>query len=63
MSSVGEGLTRRFTDVPPQTYSLLAPAFDGIAAVQFSSDPRLEGVPFAAFSAILIEQIALVPFD
>jgi hypothetical protein len=30
---------------------------------QFSSDPRLEGVPFAAFSAILIEQIALVPFD
>ena len=63
LSSVGEGLTRRFADVPAQTYSLRAPAFDGIAAVQFFSDPRLDGVPFAAFSAILIEQIALVPFD
>jgi hypothetical protein len=63
LSSVGEGLTRRFADVPAQTYALRAPAFDGIAAVQFFSDPRLDGVPFAAFSAILIEQIALVPFD
>lgn len=63
LSSVGEGLTRRFADVPTQTYSLRAPAFDGIIAVQFSSDPRLDGVPFAAFSAILIEQITLVPME
>jgi TIR domain len=63
LSSVGEGLTRRFADVPAQSYSLRAPAFDGIAAVNFSSDPRLDGVPFAAFSALLIEQITLVPFD
>jgi hypothetical protein len=47
----------------PQTYALRAPAFEGIAEVEFSSDPRLDGVPFAAFSAILIEQIALVPFE
>ena len=39
LSSVGEGLTRRFADVPAQTYSLRAPAFDGITAVQFSSPP------------------------
>jgi hypothetical protein len=63
LSSVGEGLTRRFADVPSQTYSLRAPAFEGIAEVEFSSDPRLDGVPFAAFSAILIEQITLVPFE
>jgi hypothetical protein len=63
LSSVGEGLTRRCADVPTQTYSLRAPAFEGIAAVQFSSDPRLDGVPFAAFSAILIEQVTLVPME
>jgi hypothetical protein len=63
LSSVGEGLTRRFADVPSQTYALRAPAFEGIAEVEFSSDPRLDGVPFAAFSAILIEQITLVPFE
>ncbi|TFG88616.1 MAG: toll/interleukin-1 receptor domain-containing protein [Hyphomicrobiales bacterium] len=61
LSSASEGLTRRFADVPSQSYSLRAPAFEGIAAVQFSSDPRLNGVPFAAFSAILIEQITIVP--
>ena len=63
LSSVGEALTRRFGDVPSQAYSLRAPAFDGITEVEFSSDPRLDGVPFAAFSAILIEQITLVPFE
>ena len=59
----GRRTHRRFADVPTQTYSLRAPAFDGIIAVQFSSDPRLDGVPFAAFSAILIEQITLVPME
>ena len=63
LSSAGEGLTRRFADVPAQTYSLRAPAFDGIASVQFSSDPRLDGVPFAAFSALLVEQMTFVPFE
>jgi TIR domain-containing protein len=63
LSSAGEGLMRRFGDVPAQTYALRAPAFDGIASVQFSSDPRLNDIPFAAFSALLIEQITLVPFE
>lgn len=63
LSSAGEGLTRRFADVPAQTYALRAPAFDGIAAVKFSSDPNLNGTPFAAFSALLIEQITLVLFE
>ncbi len=59
LSSASLGLVRRFADVPAQTYTLSAPGFDGIAAVKFSSDPRLDGKPFAAFSAILIEQITL----
>ena len=63
LSSAGEGLMRRFADVPAQTYSLRAPAFDGITSVTFTSDPRLNGVPFAGFSTLLIEQIALVPFE
>jgi hypothetical protein len=63
LSSAGEGLMRRFADVPAQTYSLRAPAFDGITSVKFTSDPRLDGVPFAGFSTLLIEQITLVPFE
>ena len=59
LSSVGEALTRRFGDVPSQAYSLRAPAFDGITEVEFSSDPRLNGVPFAAFSAILSSSLHL----
>jgi hypothetical protein len=40
---------------------LCAPrAFDLIAALRFDSDPRLDGKPFAAFSAILIERLTLV---
>ncbi len=61
LSSVGEGLLRRFANVPAQTYTLRAPAFEGITTVQFSSDPRLNGVPFAGFSTVLIEQIILDP--
>jgi hypothetical protein len=59
LSSTSQGLVRRFADVPAETYTLKAPAFDGIQAVRFESDPRLDGRPFAAFSAIVIEQLQL----
>ena len=59
LASVSEGLLRRFADVPARSHTLRAPAFDGIKAVRFESDPNLNGRPFAAFSAILIEQIVL----
>jgi hypothetical protein len=63
LSAASEGLTRSFGDVPARTFTLRAPAFDGIAALRFDSDPRLDGVPFAAFSAVLIESLMLVPRD
>ena len=47
--------------MPSRTYTLTAPGFEGISAVEFQSDPTLNGKPFAAFSAILIEQIELQP--
>jgi len=68
LSSQGEGI-RRFLprppdaagprEVPTRRYALRAPAFDGIAEVRFDSDPRLNGKPFAGFSAIVIEQLTL----
>jgi len=64
LSSVSEGLLRSLDEMPgdisARTYTLRTPNFDRIAAVRFASDPRLNGVPFAAFSALLIEQISLV---
>ena len=60
LSSQSEGLTRSFSDVPAVQYVLRSPAFDAIAALRFDSDPRLNGVPFAGFSAILIERLTLV---
>lgn len=60
LSSQSEGIIRSFVDVPARTYTLTAPGFEGIAAVRFDSDPRLDGVPFAAFSAILIERLTLI---
>jgi hypothetical protein len=59
LSTASLGLVRRFADVPAQTFTLTAPGFEGIKAVQFSSDPNLDGKPFAAFSAILIENLTL----
>jgi hypothetical protein len=59
VSSQSEGLTRSFSDVPAQRYVLRAPGFDRIAALRFDSDPRLNGKPFAGFSAILIERLTL----
>lgn len=68
LSSQSESIIRRLPsrgggedDVPAQSYTLRAPGFEPIVAVRFESDPRLNGVPFAAFSAILIEQITVVP--
>jgi len=58
-SSQGESITRSFRDVPPRHYILRAPGLDGIVAVRFDSDPRLDGIPFAGFSAVFIEQLTL----
>lgn len=55
-------LARRFgTDIEREVVTLRAPAFEGIAAVRFESDPRLGTTPFAAFSAILIEGVWVEP--
>src|SRR5436190_4433539 len=65
LSSQSEGLTRCWPpagckEVPAVVYALRAPAFEPIAALRFDSDPRLDGKPFAAFSAIMIERLTLV---
>ena len=61
LSSQSEGLLRcdYRHEVPARTYTLHAPAFAPIAALRFDSDPNLNGRPFAAFSALLIERITL----
>jgi hypothetical protein len=62
LDSRKRGVARRMeADIPNEIVTLDAPAFDGIVAVRFDSDPRLNGVPFAAFSAILIEGIWIEP--
>jgi hypothetical protein len=67
LSSHSEALLRSISfnpgDISAQTYRLRTPNFDRIAAVRFDSDPRLDGIPFAGFSAILIERIVLVRAD
>jgi hypothetical protein len=65
LSSQSEGLTRCWPpagckEVPAVVYPLRAPGFELIAALRFESDPRLDGKPFAAFSAIMIERLTLV---
>ena len=59
LSSQSEDLTRSFVVVPARAYTLTAPGFDGISAIRFDSDPRLNGKPFAAFSAVLIERLTM----
>ncbi len=55
-------LARRMEgDIPGDLISLDAPAFEGIAAIRFESDPRLNGRAFAAFSGILVEGLWFVP--
>lgn len=46
-----------YSDVPEQFVQLESRDGHGIAAVRFESDPRANGRPFAAFSAVLIEGI------
>jgi hypothetical protein len=47
--------------VPAHEYTLHAPGFNPIVAIRFDSNPQLDGKPFAAFDAILIERLTLVP--
>lgn len=69
LSAGGEALDTRSralgrrlgADIEREVVTLRAPAFEGIAAVRFESDPRLNGVPFAAFSAILLEGLWVEP--
>lgn len=62
LSSQSEGILSSYEDVPARTYSLRAPGLVGIVALRFESDPRdTDGVPFAAFSALLIERLTLIP--
>lgn len=60
LDSCSEGLTRSFKDVPAGTYTLSTPGYEKIAAIRFDSDPRLNGKPFAAFGAVLIEQLTMM---
>lgn len=64
LSASGKAIAERereligsYSDVPEQFVQLESQDGEGIAAVRFESDPRLNGVPFAAFSAVLIEGI------
>lgn len=61
LSSQSEGLTRAFDDVSAGVYTLRAPGFTGIKQVRFESNPQLNGKPFAAFDALLIERLELTP--
>jgi hypothetical protein len=62
IAMTSEGLTRSFSTVPAQTYSLVATGFTGIKKIRVDSDFRLNGKPFAGFGAMLIERIATTPF-
>ncbi|MGH6674024.1 MAG: TIR domain-containing protein [Xanthobacteraceae bacterium] len=57
LASQSETLLRTFKTVSARTFTLESVTFDGITAVRFDSDPRLNGKPFAAFSALLIERL------
>lgn len=57
LASQSETLLRTFATAPARTFTLESVTFQGIAAVRFDSDPRLNGKPFAAFSALLIERL------
>lgn len=62
LASQSETLLRKMKDpgndtVPARTVTLESVTFQGIAAVRFDSDPRLNGKPFAGFSTLLIERL------
>lgn len=53
-----DSLRASFDDAAAQRHILRAPAgSEGIVAVRFESDPRSNGTPFAAFSAVMIEEL------
>lgn len=54
---VDQEMVRSFVDVPERIFELHSNGDDAIVAVRFDSDPRLNGIPFTAFSTILIESI------
>jgi hypothetical protein len=58
LSTHSEAMRRRFGDIPEEDVTLVAPGFAPIKCLRFDSDPRLNGVPFAGFSAVLIESLA-----
>jgi hypothetical protein len=53
----GRELIGSYTDIPEQFVQLQSPDGRPITSVTFQSDPNLNGRPFAAFSALLIEGI------
>jgi len=62
LASQSETLLRKMKDpgndaVLARTVTLETVTFQGIAAVRFDSDPRLNGKPFAGFSTLLIERL------
>jgi hypothetical protein len=59
LSTTSEVLARRLANAPSQTYTLRAPDFEGIVEVEFASDWRLDGRPFAGFESLLIEQVVI----
>jgi hypothetical protein len=57
IDSVQDELVRSFTDVPEKFFEVKSRDGKAITAIRFDSDPRLDGRPFAGFSAVLIEGI------
>jgi len=57
LAAQSETLLRTFKTISARTFTLESVTFQGIAAVRFDSDPRLNGKPFAAFSTLLIERL------
>ena len=61
LGSVSAALARKMSDEPARDYTLRTPNFEPIAYVRFDSDFRLDGAPFAAFEAVVIERLELEP--
>jgi hypothetical protein len=62
LQTYARALGREMTaDIPSNMVSLEARGSQGIVAIRFESDPRLDGRPFAATSALLIEGVWIEP--
>jgi hypothetical protein len=57
LSTHSETMRRRFGDIREQDVTLAAPGFAPIKCLRIESDPRLDGRPFAGFSAALLERL------